>query len=134
MLNKQVTKKDILNFISRWAPAIAVMLAIFILSSTTGKTINDAGLGKESYHVSGHFLMFFVLCIAFYKATKNIVLSIVLSIVFACTDEYHQLYTLGRSASYKDIATDSLAALVAGGLVWKLSQKLPAKLKSWLAN
>lgn len=102
------------------------------MSAIPGETIRSAGLGKESYHVDGHFLMFFLLCASYYKATKNVIISIVLSILYGLTDEFHQLYVPMRSFQTKDLLVDTLGALLAGGVLWKLQFILPTKLKNWL--
>lgn len=120
--------------IQRWLPAIAMMLVIFIMSSLTGKTIREAGLGNEGYHVSGHFILFFFLCISLYKGTKNVWLSVLFTILYAFTDEVHQLFVSERAASFKDIVTDGLSAFVAGVILWDFYQNLPKKLKSWLSS
>lgn len=110
------------------------MLIIFILSSTPGQTINDLGLGNETLHISGHSILFFLLCFGYYKGTKNVVLSIVLTIVYGVIDEYHQKFTPYRSSTMFDIYTDSFGALFAGLILWKLQYLLPKKLKNWLNN
>ena len=108
------------------------MAVIFALSAVPGKSINSAGLGNDSYHVTGHFIMYFILYFTYYKATKNLGLSLVLTLVYSITDELHQRYTPGRASSVKDIYTDNLAGLIAGGIIWKLYPKLPRILKTWL--
>ena len=108
------------------------MAVIFALSAVPGKSINSAGLGNDNYHVTGHFIMYFILYFTYYKATKNLGLSLVLTLVYSITDELHQRYTPGRASSVKDIYTDNLAGLIAGGIIWKLYPKLPRILKTWL--
>jgi len=121
-------KKQLLN----WVPAFVVMTFIFILSATPGYTINDLGLGDESLHISGHSLMFFLLCFAYYKSTKDIFIAILLTAIFGVLDEFHQIFTPFRSSSLFDIATDITGAVVAGLILWKLQYILPKKLKNWL--
>ena len=123
-----------MKLVKRWLPAIAMIALIFIISSLTGKTIREAGLGDESYHISGHFILFFFLCAFIYKGTKNVGLSILLTILYAFTDEVHQLFVSERAASFKDIATDSVSAFVAGIILWKFYQNLPKRLKGWLSS
>ena len=113
----------------RWLPAIFLCAYIFYWSSLPGSTINDLGLGNEAYHRIGHFLMFFFLCLTFYYATKNVVLSILLTVLYALSDEFHQSFVPLRSASIFDIYVDTLGALTAGGL-WKLYRIVLQKLKN----
>jgi VanZ family protein len=125
-----MSKKQLIN----WLPALIVMILISILSSTSGETINELGLGNESIHISGHSIMFFFLCVAYFKATKNIIVSIVLTFCFGMIDEFHQLFTPLRSSSLFDIYTDGFGSLIAGLILWKLQYILPKKLKNWLNN
>ncbi|MFC1700447.1 VanZ family protein [Patescibacteria group bacterium] len=117
-----------------WIPAITVMLIIFIFSSIPGPTIDDAGLKRASLQISAHFVLFMLLTIAFFKPTKNILLSILLTILYAMTDEIHQIFTYMRSSSLFDIYVDSLGSLISGFFLWKLLPTLPKKLKNWLKN
>jgi len=117
-----------------WISAVLVMTMIFVFSSTSGKTIEDVGLGNEAYHIGGHFVLFIILCFSFYKATKNLLLSILLTILYAVFDEIHQLFVPLRSASLKDILTDTAGSFLSGGILWKLQHLLPQKLKNWLNN
>lgn len=134
MKHYYVVEKNSVAGLKNWLPAWAVMAVIFMLSSLSGQTINDAGLGRESYHINGHFLMFFVLCLSFYKATKSIGLAFIFTVIYAFLDEFHQYFVPLRSVSTKDIITDVFAALMASVFLWKLSQLLPNKLKIWLNN
>jgi VanZ family protein len=118
----------------KWIPAIVMMLVIFVSSSTKGTTIDQSSFNTEAHHIVGHFILFFLLCISYYKATKNIVYAILLSFVYALFDEFHQKYIIGRSASLFDIKVDIIGATVAGSALWKLQAFLPEKLRNWLKN
>jgi VanZ family protein len=120
------------QIIKKWTPVILIMMIIFAISSVPGQTVQDVGLGDDGIHITGHFLMFFILTLALFRATGNIALSIAISVIFALTDEFHQRYTPGRSASIKDVLTDGTASLAAGLLLWRYYPKLPAKLRSLL--
>lgn len=62
------------------------------------------------------FLMFNLL--KQYSVT-NIYYAIVLSILYSCTDEFHQLFISGRSGSIRDILIDSIGILI-GTYLYKL--------------
>ena len=111
-----------------------MMLVIFMASSVPGKLVNSVGLGKESYHINGHFFLFFLLCFTYYKATKSIVKSVLFTFVYGIFDEIHQIFIPLRSASFFDIFVDTTGGLLAGGILWKLQPFLPKKLRSWLIN
>lgn len=108
------------------------MLGIFLLSHTRGQVINEAGLGAESLHINGHFLLFLVLTAAFFKFLKNVPLSILATILYALFDEFHQSFVPDRSASVFDLVVDTLGSIIGGILLWKLQFLLPKSLKNWL--
>lgn len=132
--NINVEKKPGFNFkyFLNWMPAVAIMTIIFVLSSVNGQTIEKAGLGYDSYHISGHFFLFIILCFAFYKAVKNVFLAVLFTVLYGVFDEIHQIFVPFRSSSFKDVFTDSIGALLSGGFLWKLQHLLPAKLRNWL--
>lgn len=115
-----------------WIYPIIVMSVIFFLSSLPGDVINNNGLGNNNLHISGHSLLFFVLCFSFYKSTKDIGKSIILSVFYGLLDELHQKYTPMRSSSMFDLYTDTIGAVFAGLILWKSSLILPKKLNIWL--
>lgn len=107
-----------------------MLLLIYVLSSIPGNVINKSVVGNEPSEISGHFILFIFLCIAFFKATKDIPLSIVMTIMYAVFDELHQLSTPGRSCSIFDVGVDTLAAIISGVFLWKILPILPKKLKN----
>jgi len=106
------------------------MAVIYLFSSIKGPYIDAVGLGKESYHVNGHFFFFVVLCVSYYYATKKVALSVVLTIIFGIFDELHQIFTPYRNASLFDIQVDSLGAIIGGAFSWKLWPLIRNKLKN----
>ena len=124
----KLNKNLLLNLI----PSFVVMTVIFISSSTPGQVINQTPLSSQQYQISGHYIIFTLLCIAFYKAFKDIALSIYFSIFYAIIDEIHQFFVPLRSSSLFDIFTDTFGILIAGVFLWKLQHILPSKLRIWL--
>lgn len=118
----------------KWLPTLIVMAIIFISSSIPGGAIESVGLGKEAYHINGHFLFFLILGLCLYKSTKNIFLSILLTSLYGIFDEFHQLYTPLRSASLFDVFVDTIGGIISGIIIWKSNLILPKKLQIWLKN
>lgn len=109
----------------RLFPALGWMLIIFYLSSLqslelTGElSAYDLILRKMA-----HVTEFGILVILFYWAflptlghSKNLILSFVLSILYAVSDEIHQLFVPTREGKLVDILIDSLGILLATGIV-----------------
>ena len=67
-----------------------------------------------------HSFVFFVLVIlllnAFYSINiinyKGYLFSILISFIYACTDEFHQLYVVGRTGQLMDIGIDMIGVLI----------------------
>lgn len=112
-----------------WWPALLNMLFIFYVSSLPGDVVGGLGLGKESYHINGHFLMFFVLGVTLFKATKSFFWSALLGVLYGVFDEFHQVFVPGRSAGIFDVFVDSIGIFISLGVLWKLYPILLRKLK-----
>ena len=61
--------------------------------------------------------------------SMNILLSLIFSLLYACTDELHQIFVPGRSAQFRDILIDTLGASF-GATITYLTIKLFAKVKA----
>ena len=120
--------------ILNWAPALILMLIIFYLSSQPGYVVDATVANTETAQKIGHLILFMLLCLSYFKATKKIGLSIFLTFLYACFDEFHQSFVLDRSSSFGDIFTDMIGALISGVFLWKLFPVLPTKLKKLLTK
>lgn len=118
--------------LKRLFPAIVIMVIIFVISSIPGKVVESVGLGKESVHVNGHFLMFFLLGLSYYRATHKVGVSIFLTLIYGVLDEFHQYFVPLRSVSSFDVLTDFMGGMLAGGVIWSIVPLLPTKLNKLL--
>ena len=117
---------------NKYIPALLVGLIILIFSIIPGETVVSAGLNNETYHLNGHFIMYFLLAITLYKGTKNKKVSCAASIVYGIILEFVQKSVPGRAFQYLDIALNSFGSLLAFLVLWKKSLILPKKLNNWL--
>lgn len=122
------------KWVPAWIPALIWMGFIFFLSSLSGPTLKSVGLGSESIHIDGHFMLFVILCPLYFKATKSAKISLLLSILYAVLDEIHQIFTPFRTPSLFDVSIDTMGASFSIFMLWKLLPILPKKLKNWLLN
>ncbi len=116
---KQNSKK-ILN----WTFLIFWMGLIFYLS---GQPFLSSGFTpKEDFILRkiAHIGEFAILAFLFYRAFKNhkifsnpIFWSAIFSILYAVSDEVHQLFVLGRAGKAEDLIIDGIGVLIAAGLV-----------------
>ena len=109
-----------LPLIVRWIPSIVMMGAIFFFSSLPAGLVPSFGewdlLIKKAGHASGYAL----LGLAYYFALPprlssgfRWVLAMVLVILFALSDEFHQSFVLGRNSSVIDVGIDAMGAAIA---------------------
>ncbi|MBW6441536.1 VanZ family protein [Patescibacteria group bacterium] len=115
-----------------WIPALVVMTVIFILSSQPGEVVNSTFARTENVQKLGHLILFSILCLSYFKATKSIKISILLTLFYAIFDEFRQSFTPGRSSSISDIFVDMIGASISGIILWKILPNLPEKLKNLL--
>ncbi|MDW3649909.1 MAG: VanZ family protein [Bacteroidia bacterium] len=127
-------------FFTHWLPLILWLSIIFFLSSQVKDDTEDTSglilgilqfLGMkiefiEQYHVHfyvrklAHFTEYFVLCILSFRLfslnfpmKKSLFLGWLFSVLYACSDEFHQTFVAGRGASVKDVLIDASGAAIA---------------------
>ena len=80
---------------------------------------------------AAHFFIYFVLGITLISFLREfsipirrlILLSIVLAFLYACSDEFHQLFVSGRSGQFSDVLLDTFGASVGIGIYYLLFRK-----------
>lgn len=106
--------------IKHWAPVIIYMGFIYYLSSLPnpieqiipGKALIYFNFKHFIYHIIEYGILNFLLYRALKITTKNPqTLAILITILYAITDEMHQFYVPGRISSIFDIAIDSFGAI-----------------------
>ena len=116
-----------------WALVAVCMGVIFWLSSRTAEQSAEQSTGILQWLIdifgdnfltnfivrkSAHLLEFTGLCVLFNlallqtKKTKMPILSVVITSLYAITDEVHQLFVDGRSCEFRDWAIDSCGAIL----------------------
>jgi hypothetical protein len=97
---------------------ITIILAVEIFLFSTIKTTAGSGSGLNLaliYHLGIFFMFSFFLYLTINhknkSKTKYILLTLIISIIYAILDETHQLFVPGRVFSIKDILIDSLGSL-----------------------
>ena len=122
-----------------WAPLVAWMAAIFVLSSMSAEDIERStpkGFPLASKTALAHMVEFAVLAALVHRLALSYGLRsgprlwgavLVLTIGYALTDEFHQSFVPGRDPSWVDVGFDSLGAaigLVVGELAAMVRRRL----------
>ena len=115
-----------------WFIVILIAEAIFFVSSLTFPP-GQVSFGWKSlvYHFSAFFFFGFFLIISIIKGNKKnifllIFLSALFAIIYAISDEFHQLFVPGRACSLSDILVDS-AGILSASFLYILSLKFRKK-------
>jgi hypothetical protein len=115
----------------RWGPALLVMMLIFVASATPGSDLPDFGTWDFLAKKGGHMCGYALLAYAFFRALdkrgestrSRYISSIVLACLYAATDEFHQRFSPGRTASLRDVGIDTLGAAIGPG-IWMWVKRL----------
>ena len=103
--------------IIRWFPALLVMLVIFYFSSQPSAELPNFGWADYLFKKGGHVTVYAALALALWYALEWKFnwrwLAWFLAILYAGTDEFHQIFTPGRHPSVWDVLIfDNLGALI----------------------
>lgn len=127
---KKNKKINIFSFLKLWLPVFVWALVIFFLSSTPTIKVSEFFIWDFISKKISHIFIYAVLFTLILRATGfNWILSFILTMSYAASDEYHQSFVLGRTASILDLGFDLTGANIAAYTIWKLKQARLAKLK-----
>ena len=104
-----------------WLPAIIWMIIIFCFSARPAVTASGIDwqdfIIKKSAHFIEYFILTWLLTYSFMKTTgytfqKILIYSVLIAVLFAVSDEVHQLFVSGRTSTVRDVLIDSTGSLV----------------------
>jgi VanZ family protein len=103
--------------ISKWLPALSIMLVIFFFSARPPSELPYFAWADPIVKKSGHLLGYAILAFFYWKALdfneKKFRVSWLLTVLYAITDEFHQSFVPGRFSSVWDVLIfDNLGALI----------------------
>jgi VanZ family protein len=105
-----------------WGPVVAYMAGIFFMSSLESPPV-PSDVPDVNLHAAAYFGLMLLVVRAmaqgtWARVTFGVLASAwILSVAYGATDEWHQMYVVGRHAEWRDLAADALGALAAGTLV-----------------
>jgi VanZ family protein len=110
-------------WITRWGPAILMMVVIFLFSTRPSSELPDFGLWDYFVKKGGHMLGYALLALTYWHGLHwepgKMWFAWGLAICYAITDELHQSFVPGRHPSLFDIFFfDNLGAIL-GLILWK---------------
>ena len=113
------------TWLRRWGPAFVMMILIFTASGTPGNDLPNFGVWDFLMKKGGHVIGYALLGAAWLRGLANnkdinksaVILAIVLSALYAASDEFHQSFTPERTPSLSDVGIDTFGATL-GALAW----------------
>lgn len=129
-------KKKIAFQIYLWLPVVLWMFIIFHFSAGTVPSASAVYWQDFAVKKTGHVLLFGVLAVLIYRGLisegvntkKALIWSIVLSTFYGATDEFHQMFTLGRESRVRDVFIDGIGASVFALFINKVLPKMPKRI------
>ena len=96
---------------SRWLPVLVWAGVIFAFSSIPSL---NSGLGTWDYVLrkGAHMTEYAILAVLLVRATGSLAGAFMLTVLYAASDEVHQLFVRGRHGSPVDVAIDAVGALI----------------------
>ena len=81
-----------------------------------------------------HYTLYFILGILSFLVVKDysinkklIIYSLLICFLYACSDEFHQLFVIGRSASIKDVIIDTFGSSCSISIFYIFNKKISKK-------
>lgn len=81
-----------------------------------------------------HYTLYFILGILSFLVVKDysinkklIIYSLLICFLYACSDEFHQLFIIGRSASIKDVIIDTFGSSCSISIFYIFNKKISKK-------
>ncbi|PIY71612.1 hypothetical protein COY87_05280 [Candidatus Roizmanbacteria bacterium CG_4_10_14_0_8_um_filter_33_9] len=117
------SKLSLIDYIIYWLPPLLWMGCIFYMSSQSHILVTHSATSDfiifKSLHVVEYALLYFLFFRAFYCSNRNkpnlkfiFLSSFILSVIFAVSDEFHQLFTPTRQPQIRDIAIDIIGIFI----------------------
>ena len=121
-----------------WAPPVAWMVVIFLFSSIHTRPVSTVYWREFAVKKSAHIVEYAILTVLLYRAFRTSyskqkagIYAMVISVIYAITDEFHQSFTPGREPTVRDVIFDTIGATLAIFLTWNYLPKAPKRLKNW---
>ena len=124
-----------------WFPVILWMGLIFILSSFNQLQVSEIAWKDFVIRKLAHITEYFVLYFLLFRALKNtssltswklLTTCLIITFLYAITDEYHQTFVSGRSGKSTDIGFDTTGGVIGLLFFYKLICFLPKKIREYI--
>lgn len=123
-----------MKFVRYWLPVVIWMTVIFFLSGRESVQVADEPLINFLFFKTLHVIEYAILFVLYYRALKNKTAALLLTLLYAATDEIHQLFVPTREGKLRDVIIDAIGAGVSWILITHLLPQAPKKLRALAKN
>jgi len=132
MLKKSIIWLEKNNIISLILALLIAMIIFYLSSIPSSGYPRGLGILTKVYHILIFFLISLLLIISIIKGKLEnkyyIFIAILISMLYATSDEIHQSFVPGRTPAFTDVMIDSIGILIAG-IVYAIRIKFMPHLK-----
>ena len=124
-----------------WGPVVLWMAVIFFFSTRQRVVVSPDTTLNFLFFKTLHVLEYSFLYVLLFRAFKNTrtndkpflwyLSAFLLTVLYAESDEIHQLFVPTREGAFRDVIIDAGGALIAWITIKQLLPKLPLKLRTW---
>lgn len=108
---------------THWLPVFLWAAVIFVLSSIEQIRVSEFFIWDFAIKKTAHIAEYAILFALIFRATRRKwLLTFFLTLGYAVTDEYHQSFVSGRSATIYDLGFDLTGSNIAAYTIWRLRQ------------
>lgn len=123
------------SLVSKWLPVFLWVVLIFIFSSIKQVKVSEFFIWDYVLKKVAHVAEYAILNALIFRATgKKYLLSFILTLLYAVSDEFHQTFVPGRTGKFIDLGFDLSGANISAYLIWKLNQLRQHKPKKSAKN
>lgn len=119
-----------MKFFRYWLPVVVWMVIIFVLSGRESVQVADEPILNFLFFKTLHVIEYAVLFILYFRALKNKAAAFFLTLLYAATDEIHQMFVPTREGKFRDVIIDAIGATLAWISITHLLPRVPKKLRA----
>lgn len=117
-----------------WFPVIVWMAVIFFLSGRSSAQVADEPILNFLFFKTLHVVEYSILFVLSFRALKNAAAAFLLTLLYAATDEIHQMFIPTREGRLRDVIIDAIGATIAWISINQLLPRAPKKLRALAKN
>lgn len=108
-----------MRFLKYWLPTLLWAFLIFNMSGRSSIHTTDVYWQDFVFKKTAHFIEYFIFAVLIYRSLKNttgfskekiLILSFVITVFYAASDEFHQSFIPGREPRIRDVVIDAIGA------------------------